>query len=238
MRLALLIATLTLVGCNVQPDAEIAAFGDSVTWGYGDLPGGWVRRLESKTGLTITNLGIPGERATGAAGRIDAALRTAPKARTVFVLHGGNDWVKAFRSSYCNRSCDPLEVDDKYDAIGEQLRKVRNAIEAKDKKPVFLTYWPSSPDKCDKYDATVFQAYVKHRQRLNAEIAEVAAEHDDVVLPLGDMPDFGDDGSDFYDCLHPSPQGYEKIANAILDGFGDWVPPEPEAKDLLKKWQW
>ncbi len=168
MRLALLIATVALVGCNVQPDAEIAAFGDSVTWGYGDLPGGWVRRLESKTGLTITNLGIPGERATGAAGRIDAALRTAPKARTVFVLHGGNDWVKAFRSSYCNRSCDPVEVDGKYDAIGDQLRVVRNAIEAKGKKAVFLTYWPSSPDKCDKYDATVFQAYVKHRQRLNA----------------------------------------------------------------------
>ncbi len=66
----------------------------------------------------------------------------------------------------------------------------------------------------------------------------MAAEHDDVVMPLGDMPGFGEDGSDFYDCLHPSPQGYEKIANAILDGFDDWVPPEPEAKDLLKKWHW
>ena len=73
MRTVLTLALLALSACNVQPTAELAAFGDSVTWGYGDLPGGWVRQLEDKSGYRIANLGVPGERADGGAGRIDSA---------------------------------------------------------------------------------------------------------------------------------------------------------------------
>lgn len=221
-------------GCDVEPTAEVLAFGDSVTWGYGDLPGGWVRRLGSKTGLSITNLGVPGERADGAAGRIDAALRAVPNAKVVLILHGGNDWVKAFRSSYCDRICDPSVVEGKYQSIGKYLRQVRNAVEAKDKKAVFLTYWPSSPDKCPKYDAATFAVYVTHRMRLNAIISEVAAEHHDTVLHLENLANFGL-ANDFFDCLHPSAQGYEKIANALLDDYDSWAPKEPGPKDLFRR---
>lgn len=238
MRKALLFALAApLLACNVNPRAEVAAFGDSVTWGYGDLPGGWVRHLEQRSGYTIANLGVPGERADGAAGRIRDALRTVPRAKVVLVLHGGNDWVKAFRSDWCNKSCEPEAVDGKYDAIGAYLRKVRRAIAAAGRKPVFLTYWPDAPGKCPKYDAATWVLYQRHRERLNAEIVETAAEHGDAVVDLGDLQDFGADG-DFFDCLHPSAQGYEKIADRILDDVDSWAPPEPSPRDLLQFARW
>ena len=227
-------ALAILFGCNVQPDAELAAFGDSVTWGYGGLPGGWVRRLEESSGFHISNLGVPGERASGAIGRIDAALRSVPRAKVMFILHGGNDWVQAFRSSYCNRNCDPAVVNTKYEDVGDGLRKIRRLVDERGIKPVFLTYWPNSAEICSKYDAPTFAIYQTHRQRLNAEIIEVAAEHDDHVVLMGDIPGFGEDSHNFFDCLHPSAQGYRKLAARILEDFSSWEPPEPGFKDL---WQ-
>ena len=107
--------------CNLQADAELGVFGDSVSWGYGNLPGGWVRRIEDRSGYKITNLAVPGERADGAPGRIGPALRSAPGMDTLLLLHGGNDWVKAFRGSQCNQTCDPADVDNKYQAIQHYL---------------------------------------------------------------------------------------------------------------------
>jgi len=221
-----------LAGCNVQPEAELAAFGDSVTWGYGDLPGGWVRRLEAKSGYSVTNLAVPGERADGAAGRIDGALRTAPNAKTVFVLHGGNDWILAWRGNWCKQSCEPAVVDNKYVHIGDHLRKIRATIARREKRTVFLTYWPDDPTKFPQYDAATFALYQRHRLRLNAEIERVAAENDDHVIHLDDLADFGSEGN-FFDALHPSPQGYEKIAIRILADLASWVPDPPGPKDLL-----
>jgi lysophospholipase L1-like esterase len=146
--------------------------------------------------------------------------------------------VKAFRSSYCNRTCDPSDVDNKYDAIGDALRKIRRRVDASGKKPVFVTYWPDSPGKCPKYDPAVFAAYQRHRVRLNDEIIEVAAEHGDHVIDTGDMTGFGDDPANFYDCLHPSTQGYRKIADRILEDFDAWEPPEPGIEDVWRRDIW
>lgn len=229
----LLLAVFLLGSCNVQPEAELVAFGDSVSWGYGDLPGGWVRRLEEKSGYEISNLAVPGEYTIAAADRIGPALRTAPNAKTVFVLHGGNDWILAWRSNWCKQGCEPSAVDNKYVAIGDRLRRIRSEIDARGKKTVFLTYWPDANAACAKYDPATFAQYQRHRQRLNQEIATIAGEHGDHVVHLDDLQGF-DLRANFYDCLHPSPQGYRIIADRMLDDISDWEPPTPSPKDLLK----
>ncbi len=227
----LLIILLLAFGCNVQPKAEIAAFGDSVTWGYGDLPGGWVRRVEASSGYSISNLGIPGETADEGDKRIDQALKVAPLAKVLFLLHGGNDWVGIYAD--CSRLCEPSSVDDKYRIIADHLRSMRKVAANSGKSVVFLTYWPNSRTKCDKYTDEEYGFYNLHREYLNQKIRGVAAEHNDLVIPLDELPNFGED-ADFFDCLHPSPQGYKKIAGKILEYIDDWAPKDPSPKDIFK----
>ncbi len=223
--------TLALImACNVQPKAEIAAFGDSVTWGYGDLPGGWVRRVEQASAYAISNLGIPGETADEGDKRIDQALRTVPLAKVLFLLHGGNDWVGIFAD--CSRLCEPSTVEARYVSVADHLRSMRNVAANAGKKVVFLTYWPNSRKKCDKYTDEEFDYFNLHREYLNQKIRGVAAEHGDLVIPLGELQDFGAD-ADFFDCLHPSPQGYKKISGKILEFVGEWAPEEASPKDIF-----
>ncbi len=224
---------IMLSSCNAEPRAELAAYGDSVTWGYGDLPGGWVRRVEQGSGYAVANLAVPGEKSNAAEQRADAAIRTVPEAKVVFLLHGGNDWVHIFSTSDCLRRCDPATVDLKYEHIADHLRAIRQTIANHGKRTVFLTYWPNSPEKCDHYTAEDFVAFRAHRLYLDNKIIGVAAEHGDVVIDLRQIENFGAD-ADFFDCLHPSAQGYKKIAGKILEQVDDWAPPDPSPKDLLK----
>lgn len=230
----IVLATLCLIftACNVNPRAESVAFGDSVTWGYGDLPGGWVRRVSQGSGYSIANLGIPGERAADGDQRADIALRTVPAAKVVFLLHGGNDWNHIFSKDGCAQMCDPASVDARYEEVASHLRAMRKTIHNRGKRAVFLTYWPSSPEKCDKYNAQQFAVFKAHRLYLDNKIIAVAAEHGDTVIDLKDL-DLGT-ADDFFDCLHPSPQGYRKIAGRILEHIGEWAPPDPFPRDLLK----
>lgn len=231
--LGLIFVSLAVPSCNVQPRAELAAFGDSVTWGYGDLPGGWVRRVEQGSGYSISNLGIPGEKVDAGDQRADAALRAVPEAKVVFLLHGGNDWVHIFSKADCFKECDPATTEAKYEEVASHLRSIRSTIVNRGKRPVFLTYWPSSPEKCNDYTPEQFEIFKAHRLYLDNKIIAVAGEHGDRVIDLREMDNLGAE-ADFFDCLHPSPQGYKKIAGKILEQVSDWAPPDPSPKDLLK----
>src|SRR5439155_14928502 len=101
LRMRLLVFLLALGASSCA--APVAAVGDSVTWGWGGAPGGWVTELSALTGIPIANLGVPGERAAAAADRMDGPLGLwlAPFARTVLILHGGNDAVAIFANGPC-----------------------------------------------------------------------------------------------------------------------------------------
>src|SRR5690606_24129737 len=65
------------------PDGTVAlAFGDSVTYGTGASRGeDYPSRLAAFTGWDVVNAGIPGDTASAAIGRIEAAPASAPRAR-------------------------------------------------------------------------------------------------------------------------------------------------------------
>jgi len=210
--------------CSPEPEAEIAAYGDSVTWGYGALPGGWVTRLEARTGYEFTNLAVPGETAEGGSKRIARALKTAPNAATVLLIHGGNDWVSIFRGDPCKSGCDPATVDHKYEHVRLHLRKMRNRIAESGKKVVFGQYWPTSPETCSRYKPENFVRYQEHRSYLNAKIQMVADEYGDAIVTHDDMYEMDDTGANFFDCLHPSAKGYDLIAERWLQDYEIWKP--------------
>jgi lysophospholipase L1-like esterase len=223
-RLAKAAFLLLMAGCQPQHQAEIAAIGDSVTWGYGALPEGWLIRLQNRTGYEFANLGIPGERAAEGAERLVAALRTVPGAKTVIVLHGGNDWVGIFRGDPCLSGCEPDTQESEYAAVAESLRTIRNRIEGEDRKVVFATYWPGVEQDCPQYTPAQFALYQKHLRYLNDKIKLVASEHGSALVDLGDLTAISAADENYFDCLHPSGIGYDMITDRWIQDIAVWRP--------------
>lgn len=225
---ALFFLMALLTGCTLPSQALVVAFGDSVTWGYGGKPGGWVSELEKRTDEPIANLGVPGETAAEAEDRVSSplGLALAPQAKIVMLLHGGNDMNQAFHRSPCNLTCDPRdipEVDAKYVRIGDHLRSIAKSAD-RGRKVVFATYWPPNAIACPDYDAEEFAGFQAAIARINEEIVAVAAEKDHFVVRLDDIPEYDQDPRNYYDCLHPSGDGYEKIATRWLADKNEWLP--------------
>lgn len=210
--------------CAPEPTAEIAVMGDSVTWGYGALPEGWAIRLENRTGYKFANLGIPGEKAAAGAERVISALRTAPNAKTVIVLHGGNDWVGIFRGNPCLSGCEPETEEQDYERVAESLRAMRNRIKSEKRRVVFATYWPGVEASCPQYKPEQFALYQKHLRYLNSKIKTVASEHGDNVVDLGDLTAISAEKANYFDCLHPSGKGYDMITERWLKDLELWEP--------------
>ena len=198
--------------------------GDSVTWGYGSLPGGWVNALESRSGYSISNLGIPGEKAAGGVERVTEALAVVPGTKVVLLLHGGNDWVGIFRGGECSSECDPSTVDGAYVAVGERIAAIASRIRDQGKTVVHATYWPSSAQACNNYTPEHFALYQAHLARLNAETVKVANDSGAAIVRLDDLAEIAKDPTNFFDCLHPSRQGYEMIAERWIKDSPLWEP--------------
>ncbi len=75
------------------PDMSIVAFGDSLIAGNGSTKGhDLVSLLSQKIGEPIINLGVPGDTTALGLARIEEVIDKKPK--LVFVLFGGNDFLK------------------------------------------------------------------------------------------------------------------------------------------------
>ena len=73
-----------------SPGSTIVCFGDSITAGVGAAPEeSYPQRLSETIGVEVRNLGVPGDTAGTAAGRIDQVLAQDPW--LVIVELGGND---------------------------------------------------------------------------------------------------------------------------------------------------
>ena len=225
--LFLLCLSLQFAHCGIDPTDEIAAIGDSVTWGYGGLPGGWVSRVERASGFKISNLGIPGETSKDGADRAEAAFLTVPRASVIIILHGGNNWVRSFRHSPCSSKCQPEEVADAYADVVVNQQRIRDIAVRMGKKAVFATYWPSALNACDSfYDAQQFALYQKHLDYMNANTVKLAQSLGDAVVLLSDIENMSSSATHYFDCLHPNETGYNIVAARWLQDIDLWKPSE------------
>ncbi len=127
-----LICGLTLLGCASSAQAEtirIVAFGDSGVYGSGRssstrIVGGvpvsnaFPALIEQKLrargwDVTVTNQGVPGDRASAALSRVDSAV--PPGTHLTLVMLGGND----------------MRAGASFEEIGANMRKIGGAILAK-----------------------------------------------------------------------------------------------------------
>src|SRR3954468_3095432 len=111
MRRLLLFSLLLLAGCG-DPASRRIAFGDSVTWGFGGRPGGWVTLLSQSFDEPIANYGVPTELAKDGRRRFGSPigpLSLSPLVEQVLLLHGGNDLASIFLNAPCSRKCEPRE---------------------------------------------------------------------------------------------------------------------------------
>lgn len=78
----------------IAPGRTVLAFGDSVTFGTGAVPGeDWPSLLAARTGWNVINAGLPGDTAEAGKSRL-AALLAEHRPDLVIVEIGGNDFLR------------------------------------------------------------------------------------------------------------------------------------------------
>ena len=218
--LGLLFLVMPLTGC-ADFLADTVAFGDSVTFGYGGERGGWVSHLEEARGSAIANFGVPSERVVNGKLRFAGPMgpmSLAPNAKHVLLLHGGNDLAEAFLEAPCDAHCEPYEREERMVNIAGYVEDIVKMSERHDLKVTLATYWRVNAHVCKERGGPLLNASEaelanQHLDWYNAHLLEMAARHDIEVIRLDEL-DLETDKDNYYDCIHPSDDGYRIIADA------------------------
>lgn len=193
---------------------SITAYGDSITYGVGDGtqpgqfferapfppgPAGYPARVSSQLGVSVANLGDPGEVLTGTGvERFPAAVQST-NSDLVLIMEGANDAI--FQTSTS--------------AYGRALQKSVNASIALGRLPVLLTL----PPPCCNHSGS--RPFV----RSYSDVVRARASRND--LTVIDVERAWDSTCEGAQCslynlpegLHPNQSGYTAIAQTIMAGL-------------------
>lgn len=203
---------MRLVDVNGDGQIVILAFGDSITRGVGDgtsdrstpalVIAGYPARLGATLGLTVRNAGQPGERAVNGVPRLNDTLRESPDVDYVILLEGIND----------------LSNDEPPENVLGSLRAMINVVLGMGRIPVIGTLVPI----CCQESFVIDPAEVAF---VSEGIRGLGAE-----LQIDVIDFFEGFGGVFYDPasgqlhvpegLHPTPFGYDVMAELAADVFG------------------
>jgi acyl-CoA thioesterase-1 len=197
---ALLVVLFTLLApVSVAAQAlRITALGDSLTQGYGLMPGeglvpqleGWLRARGHD--VTVLNAGVSGDTTTGGLARLDWTLSDRPHA--VIVALGGNDLL---------RGIDPALSRANLDAILTRL--------GAEDLPVLLVGLSAPGNYGPEYQAAFSAIY--------PELAEVhgALLLPDLLAPLAEAMASGTPPGAVMqgDMIHPNPAGVARVVEGL-----------------------
>lgn len=214
------LVVMWLTGC-ADLLADTVAFGDSVTFGYGGERGGWVSHLEEARGSAIANFGVPSERVVNGKVRFAGPLgplSLAPNAKRVLLLHGGNDLAEAFLEAPCDAGCEPYEREERMVKIAGYVEDIVQMAARHDLEVTLATYWRVNAHVCKEMGGPRLNAEEAalanlHLDYYNAHLLEVAARNNLDVVRLDEL-DLEADRGNYYDCIHPSDDGYRILADA------------------------
>lgn len=175
----------------LPPDSLVLAFGDSVTYGTGaaDVEN-YPSQLALISGWEVINLGVPGDTAQGAKGRIAEALDdTQPK--LVIVEIGGNDFLMRHPEAQ----------------IKEDIRSILKVVKQAG-VPVVLVATP-------RFSLVGAAIGALPDADLYAELAK----EEGVLLVPDVFADVLSDPSLKSDQVHPNAAGYRKLAEGIASSL-------------------
>jgi lysophospholipase L1-like esterase len=199
-------------------EQTIVAFGDSLTYGYGDKgEEGYVDKLEMvlndqyQSGpIDIENYGIVGQESKGVLEQLESkeTRNEVAEADSVIVFIGTNDLINSNGGNLNTLYEDRIEKGK--DDYHRNLRSILDIIRSQNQKSTIHLIGLYNPYPENKE----IEGYIDQWNRLNVG---VAAEYEKInFIPLNGVFKDKSKREYFSDTLHPNEAGYKLIASKIL----------------------
>lgn len=206
---------------KAESNQSIVAFGDSLTYGYGDeTEEGYIGRLQSKLdrtfpekNYTITNHGVYGFKSSDVLQQmLKPEVAQDIKNADMFIVYiGTNDLLKSNGGDLYPLHHEKLvEAKDIYE---DKLNGILETLETanSDAPVILLGLYNPYPD------GDQIEKYIDH---WNNSIRKKAAEDKNITyISTNELFKRKNKKQYFADSLHPNGKGYEMIADRIMEGF-------------------
>lgn len=205
-----------------KKDTHIVAIGDSLTQGVGDETGngGYVGILEEKLvadnyKVSIDNFGKRGNRTDQLLKRLDneEIVQSIEKADIVLITIGANDIMKIVKDNFMNLTEEPFRQER--DPYGDRLAQILTRISSMNEGANIYLLGFYNP----------FERYFSDIEALhqiilgwNNESLQIVNQFEQVdFIPMHDIFDYADEPVLADDNFHPNYEGYEMMADRVLE---------------------
>lgn len=215
------LAAFTIVNPEKEKgDRLVVAFGDSLTYGYGDQKGsGYIETLQTslnshnRENYKFDNEAIYGLESSGILSQLsDVGTRGKLDEADYFILFiGTNDLINSNGENLENLKHEKIKKGQA--AYLKNLRAILNILEDKNEEAPILLLGLYNPYP----DSAAIEAVIDD---WNQEIMEEAENEKQVVfVPTNDLFKGTDKTQYFSDSLHLNDKGYKLIADRILESY-------------------